>query len=220
MLIFCGDGGWARWRYQFGSMSLAPTTRCWICFFSFRHFYGRAAGDYLLVLRLLVLQPFSPTASSPTSSSPTHFSFFHSTVLQPNSPTPTGPTSCYFTILISRIYKSCVHMYTTSKPIELESPGCTGFEANSQNFKAWAIGTFKLNSFRTCVYNSVNKTTFFLLTVRTEGGNFRPFYFTGCKKTCKILKRTGNENAHDLLAQLARPTKTDRFIENCNFFKI
>ena len=87
-------------------------------------------GDYSLVLRFLVLQLFSPTASSPTSSSPTHFSFFHSTVLQPNSPTPTGPTSCYFTILISRIYKSCVHMYTTSKPIELESPGCTGFEAS------------------------------------------------------------------------------------------
>ena len=24
------------------------------------------------------------------------------------------------------IYKSCVHMYTTSKRIELESPGCSG----------------------------------------------------------------------------------------------
>ena len=33
-------------------------------------------GDYSLVLRFLVLQPFSPTASSPTSSSPTHYSFF------------------------------------------------------------------------------------------------------------------------------------------------
>ena len=26
------------------------------------------------------------------------------------------------------IYKSCVHMYTTFKQIELENPGCSGFE--------------------------------------------------------------------------------------------
>ena len=40
------------------------------------------------------------------------------------------------------VYKGCVHMYTTSKRIELESPGCSGFEANLQNFKAWAFETF------------------------------------------------------------------------------
>ena len=34
------------------------------------------------------------------------------------------------------VYKGCVHMYTTSKRVELESPGCSGFEANSQNIKA------------------------------------------------------------------------------------
>ena len=33
------------------------------------------------------------------------------------------------------IYKSCVYMYTTSKRIELESPGCSGFEANLRSFK-------------------------------------------------------------------------------------
>ena len=33
------------------------------------------------------------------------------------------------------ICKSCVHMYTTSKRIELESPGCSGFEANLRSFK-------------------------------------------------------------------------------------
>ena len=38
--------------------------------------------------------------------------------------------------LAKPVYKGCVHMYTTSKQIELESPGCSGFEANSQNFKA------------------------------------------------------------------------------------
>ena len=33
------------------------------------------------------------------------------------------------------IYKSCVHIYTTSKRIELESPGCSGFEENSKSLK-------------------------------------------------------------------------------------
>ena len=69
----------------------------------------RDGGDYSLVLRLLVLQPFSPTASSPTSSSPTHFSFFHSTVLQPNSPMPTGPTSCYHPGLLGPFSFSSYH---------------------------------------------------------------------------------------------------------------
>ena len=30
---------------------------------------------------------------------------------------------------------TCVHTYITSKQIELESPGCTGFEENSKCFK-------------------------------------------------------------------------------------
>ena len=34
------------------------------------------------------------------------------------------------------VYEGCVHIYTTSKQIELESPSCSGFEANLQNFKA------------------------------------------------------------------------------------
>ena len=33
------------------------------------------------------------------------------------------------------IYKGCVPMHTTFKRIELESPGCTGFEENSKCFK-------------------------------------------------------------------------------------
>ena len=43
-----------------------------------------------------------------------------------------------FTLTVNlekQVYKGCVHMYTTSKRIELESPGCSGFEANLQNFK-------------------------------------------------------------------------------------
>ena len=40
------------------------------------------------------------------------------------------------------IYKSCVHMYTISKRIELESPGCTGSEAYLGSFKTLASGTF------------------------------------------------------------------------------
>ena len=32
-------------------------------------------------------------------------------------------------------YKSCVHMYTTIKRIELESPGCSGFEENLRSFR-------------------------------------------------------------------------------------
>ena len=31
--------------------------------------------------------------------------------------------------------RTCVHIYITSKRIELESPGCTGFEENSKCFK-------------------------------------------------------------------------------------
>ena len=38
--------------------------------------------------------------------------------------------------VVKPVHKGCVHMYTISKQIELESPGCSGFEANSQNFKA------------------------------------------------------------------------------------
>ena len=34
------------------------------------------------------------------------------------------------------VYKGFVHVYTTSKRIELESPGRSYFEPNSQNFKA------------------------------------------------------------------------------------
>ena len=34
------------------------------------------------------------------------------------------------------VCKGCVHMYATSKRIDLDSPGCSGFEANSQNFEA------------------------------------------------------------------------------------
>ena len=33
------------------------------------------------------------------------------------------------------ICKSCVHKYTTSKRIELESPGCSGFEENLRSFQ-------------------------------------------------------------------------------------
>ena len=42
------------------------------------------------------------------------------------------------------IYKSCVHIinYTTSKQIELEGTGCSGFEADLGSFKTWASGTF------------------------------------------------------------------------------
>ena len=50
------------------------------------------------------------------------------------------------------IYKSSVHMYTTSKRIELESPGFSGFEADLGSFKTLASGTFQLNLFRSCVH--------------------------------------------------------------------
>ena len=33
------------------------------------------------------------------------------------------------------IYKSCVHMYTITKQIELESFVCSGFEANLETLK-------------------------------------------------------------------------------------
>ena len=33
------------------------------------------------------------------------------------------------------VYNGCVHVYITVKQIELESPGCSGFEANSKNFE-------------------------------------------------------------------------------------
>ena len=38
--------------------------------------------------------------------------------------------------------RTCVHTYITSKRIELESPGCTGFEENLKCFKTWPTGTF------------------------------------------------------------------------------
>ena len=31
--------------------------------------------------------------------------------------------------MAKQVYKGCVPMYTTSKRIELESPGCSGFKA-------------------------------------------------------------------------------------------
>ena len=40
------------------------------------------------------------------------------------------------------IYMSCVHMYTTSKQIELESPAWSALEAAFESFKTWASGTF------------------------------------------------------------------------------
>ena len=36
------------------------------------------------------------------------------------------------------VYMGCVHMYTTSKRIELESPGCSGSEADLSSFKSLA----------------------------------------------------------------------------------
>ena len=38
---------------------------------------------------------------------------------------------------VSTVCKTYVHMYTTSKGIELENPGCSGFEANLKSFKTW-----------------------------------------------------------------------------------
>ena len=35
-----------------------------------------------------------------------------------------------------QVCKGCVHMYTTSKRIEVESPGWSGFVANLKIFKA------------------------------------------------------------------------------------
>ena len=32
-------------------------------------------------------------------------------------------------------YKTCAHMYITSKRIELESPSCSGIEENLKSFK-------------------------------------------------------------------------------------
>ena len=43
-----------------------------------------------------------------------------------------------------------VRKYTVSKPIELESPGCSAFEANLKSFKTWLTGILYLNSFRSC----------------------------------------------------------------------
>ena len=40
------------------------------------------------------------------------------------------------------IYRSWVHMSTTSERIELESPGCSGFEALKIVFQTWATRTF------------------------------------------------------------------------------
>ena len=35
-----------------------------------------------------------------------------------------------------------VYIYITSKWIEVESPGCSGFEENLKSFKTWPTGTF------------------------------------------------------------------------------
>ena len=37
--------------------------------------------------------------------------------------------------------KSCIHVYTTSKYIELESPGWSAFEPNLKTFKTQETGT-------------------------------------------------------------------------------
>ena len=49
--------------------------------------------------------------------------------------------------------KSLVFVHRTSKRIELEGPGCSGFKAS---FKTWAIETFSLNSFRSYTRTNTN----------------------------------------------------------------
>ena len=43
-------------------------------------------------------------------------------------------------------------MQAASKRIELESPGCSGFEGNLKIFKSRAMGTFLLNLEVVCVW--------------------------------------------------------------------
>ena len=50
----------------------------------------------------------------------------------------------------------CIHTYTISKRIELESPSGSDFEADLSSFKTRATGTIELNSFRN--YVSINTT--------------------------------------------------------------
>ena len=49
------------------------------------------------------------------------------------------------------IYKSCVHIYTTSKQIELEGLGSSPLEAILKSIKILATGTFKLNLLKSYV---------------------------------------------------------------------
>ena len=44
-------------------------------------------------------------------------------------------TLAYSVDVAKQVYKGSVSIYTTSKPIELESPGCSGFEENLMSFK-------------------------------------------------------------------------------------
>ena len=66
--------------------------------------------------------------------------------------------------IVKRIYKGCVPMHTTSKRIELESPGCTGFEENLKCFQTLPE-TFQLNSFKS--YVSVNTSAAFFCEARS-----------------------------------------------------
>ena len=83
------------------------------------------------------------------------FSFFPPSEARPSETPPALPTSGAGRISImltadwtdelkknTDVYKSCVHMYTTSERIPLESPGCTGSEAYLGSFKTLASGTF------------------------------------------------------------------------------
>ena len=55
------------------------------------------------------------------------------------SPAPNLVRQTFITVkskkLRLRKRRTCVHTYITSKQIELEGPGCTGFEENSKCFK-------------------------------------------------------------------------------------
>ena len=73
------------------------------------------------------------------------------------------PVEKKHTVSETDIYKSCVHMYTAFKRIELESPGCSDFEAYRGSFKTLASGTFQSNQLRSCKYT--NSLTNFLSLV-------------------------------------------------------
>lgn len=110
-------------------------------------YLGESRGFWLMLLAIThqsyVIQsysPFSPTATSPTSSSPTQYTLFLFSIKQSYSLTVLRPLVLRVAFLpfLYHVYLRVVFIctYTTSKPIELKNPGCTGFEANSQNFKA------------------------------------------------------------------------------------